>query len=128
MRRNVGRHADGDPVGAVHEQVRELAGQHERFAILAVVVVDEIDGVVIEVREHVGGDTGEARFRVTVCGGRKPGNRTEVTLAVDQLRPHDPVLRHPHERIVDRLVAVRVIALHRLADDARTLARWRCGR
>src|SRR5262249_19132620 len=55
VRRNVGGHADGDAVGAVDQQVGELAGQHQRLAILAVVVVDVIDRVVVEIRQHFSG-------------------------------------------------------------------------
>ena len=64
VRRDVGGHADGDAVGAVDEQVGELARQDERLAVLAVVVVDEIDGVVLEVGEHLGGDGRQAGLGV----------------------------------------------------------------
>ena len=56
VRRNLRGHADGDAVGAVDQQVGELARQDERLAVLAVVIVDEIDRVVLEVGEHLGGD------------------------------------------------------------------------
>ena len=55
MRRDVGRHADGDAVGAVDEQVREPPRQHQRLAVFAVVVVDEINGVVLEAVEQFRG-------------------------------------------------------------------------
>ena len=125
VRRDVGRHADRDAVGAVHQKVRELARQHERFTILAVVVVDEVNGVRFQVRKHFGGGGHQPRFGVTVGGGGQPRNRAEVTLAVNQLRAEHPILRHPHECGVDARVTVRVVALHRLADDARTLRRRR---
>ena len=80
VRRNVGGHADGDAVGAVDEQVGELARQDERLAVLAVVVVDEIDGVAVEVGEHLGGDGREAGLGVPVGGGRQAGDGAEVAL------------------------------------------------
>ena len=55
-------------------------------------------------------------------GGRQAGDGAEVALRVDEAMAHGPVLGHADERRVDRLVAVRVVALHRLADDAGALA------
>ena len=74
VRRNLGGHADGDAVGAVDEQVGELARQDERLAVLAVVVVDEIDGVAFEVGEHLGGDGRQAGLGVP-HGRRAAGRR-----------------------------------------------------
>ena len=85
VRRNVGRHADGDAVGAVDEQVGKLARQHERLAILAVVVVDEIDRFAVEVLQHLGGDGRQPGFGVPMGGGRQAGDGAEIALPVDQL-------------------------------------------
>ena len=123
VRRDVGGHADGDAVAAVDEEVGELAGQDARLAVLAVVAVDEIDGVVLEVGEHLRADAGQPGLGVAVGGGRQAGLRAEVALRVDERVAHVPALGHADERRVDRRVAVRVVALHRLADDARALAR-----
>ena len=46
----------------------------------------------------------------------------KLPCAVDEPVAHGPVLGHAHERRVDGRVAVRVVALHRLADDAGALA------
>ena len=51
MRRDVGRHADGDAARAVDEQVGEARGEHLRFALGAVVIRREIDGVLVEIVE-----------------------------------------------------------------------------
>jgi hypothetical protein len=42
-------------------------------------------------------------------------------VTVDQCVAHREVLRHAHERVVDRLVAVRVVLAHDLTDDLRAL-------
>src|SRR5690606_1690434 len=47
--------------------------------------------------------------------------RTEVAVSVDQRVPQRPRLRHPHERVVDRRVTVRVVVTHDVADDAGAL-------
>ena len=51
----------------------------------------------------------------------------KVSLAGDQQMPHVPPLGHAGQGGVDRVVPVRVIPLHRLADDACTLARRATG-
>ncbi len=54
--RDVRGHADGDARRPVDEQVRQLGRQHARLALRAVVVVDEVDGLLVDVVEHLGGD------------------------------------------------------------------------
>ena len=48
-------------------------------------------------------------------------DRAEIALAVDQRHAHGEILRHAHQRVVDRLVAVRVIFTDDVADRARGL-------
>ena len=117
VRRDVRRHADGDARGAVDEQVREARRQHERFAARAVVVGREVDGVHVEVAQHLGGDPRQPRLGVAHGGCRVVVDRAEVALAVDELVAHRELLGHAHERVVDRGVAVRVIVAHHLTDD-----------
>ena len=117
VRRDVGRHADGDARGAVDEQVREARGQHERFVARAVVVGREVDRVHVEVAQHLRGDPRQPRLRVAHRGGGIVVDRAKVALAVDELVAHRELLGHAHERVVDRGVAVRVIVAHHLADD-----------
>ena len=52
VRRDVGRHADGDAAGAVDQQIGEARRQHHRLALGAVVVGLEIDGVLVDVLEQ----------------------------------------------------------------------------
>ena len=126
VRRDVRRHADRDARGAVDEQVREARRQDQRLTLRAVVVRREVDGVHVEVAQHLGGDAGEARLGVSHGGGRVVVDRAEVALAVDELVAHREVLRHAHERVVDRRVAVRVVLAHHLADDQRALGVGAC--
>jgi hypothetical protein len=121
VRRDVGGHADGDAAGAVDEQVREARRQHDGLALAAVVVGDEVDGVGVEVAQHLGRHAIEARLRVPHGRRRVVVDRAEVALAVDERVAQREVLRHAHERVVDRGVAVRVVVAHHLADDPRGL-------
>src|SRR6266540_402034 len=45
----------------------------------------------------------------------------EVPLAVDERVAHRERLRESHQRVVDRLVAVRVVGAHHVANHARAL-------
>jgi hypothetical protein len=116
--RDVRRHADGDAGGAVDEQVREPRGEHGRLAARLVVVRDEVDRVHVDVPEHLRGDPGEPALRVAHRRGRVVVDGAEVPLAVDQGVAQRKRLRHPHERVVDRRVAVRVVRAHDVADHA----------
>ena len=122
VRRDVGRHPDRDPRAAVDEQLRQPRGQHDRLFGLVVEVGDEIDGLFVDVREHVERDARQPRFGVAVRGRRIGIDRAEVAVAVDERIAQREVLRHAHERVVDRRIAVRVKALEHLADDAGALA------
>ena len=65
---------------------------------------------------------GQARLGVAHRRRRIAVHRAEIALPVDQRQAHREVLRHAHQRVVDRLVAVRVVFTHHVADDARRLA------
>ena len=119
--RDVGRHADRDAAGAVDEQVGEARRQDDRLQFLLVVVRPEIDGVLVEVVEERERDAVEPCFRVPLRRGRIAVDRAEIALAVDERRAHGEVLRHAHERVVDRKLAVRVIFADHVADRARRL-------
>ena len=121
VRRDVGGHPDRDALRAVDEQVREPRGQHDGLGRPAVVVRPEVDGLLVDVPQHLHRQRGQAALGVPHGGGRVVARRAEVALPVDQRHPHRPRLGHPHERVVDRAVAVRVVVAHHLADHPRAL-------
>ena len=121
VRRNVGRHADRDAARAVDQQVREARRQDHRLLLVAVVVRLEVDGVLVDVVEQRHGRPGQAALGVAHRRRRIAVDRAEIALPVDQRQAHGEVLRHAHQRVVDRLVAVRMVFAHHVADDARRL-------
>ena len=121
VRRDVGGHADGDARGAVDQQVGEPARQDGGLLRLAVVVVAEVDGVLVDVADHLHGQRRHPALGVPRGRGRVVARAAEVALAVDERVAHRPVLHQAHEGVVDGGVAVRVVLAHDLADDARAL-------
>ena len=88
---------------------------------LAVVVVDEIDRFLVDVRQQFGGERGHAAFGVAVRRRRIAVDGAEVALPVDEHVAHREVLGHAHERVVRGRIAVRVIFAEHVADHARAL-------
>ncbi len=123
VRRDRRGHADRDALRAVDQQVRKLRRQHGRLRALLVVGGQVIDRVHLHVVQHQRRDGRHAGLGVPHGGGGQPGDGAEIALLVDERVAGVPVLGQPHERGIDRHVAVRVIALHRLADNARALRR-----
>ncbi|CAH0306650.1 hypothetical protein SRABI128_04361 [Microbacterium sp. Bi128] len=121
VRRDVGGHADGDARGTVHQQVREPGRQDGRLLVLAVVVVLEVDGFLVDVPDHLHGQRRHLGFGVPRGGRAVVAGRAEVALAQCQRVAHGPVLDQADQGVVDRGVAVRVVLAHDLAHHAGTL-------
>ena len=119
VRRDIGRHADGDAGRAVDQQVRQSGRQHQRLVFRAVVVGREVDGFLFEIGQHLVGDAAHADFGVAHRRRRVAVDRTEVALTVDQHVAQREILRHAHDGVVHRDVAVRVVLTDDVTDHAR---------
>ena len=117
VRRDRGCHADGDAGGTIGQQVREGAGQHHGLLHGAIIVGAEVDRVLVEALEQELRHLRHAGFGVAVGGGTVAVDVAEVALPVDQRIARGEVLREADERVIDRLVAMRMIAAHHVADD-----------
>ena len=121
VRRDVRRHADRDAGRTIDQQVREARRHHRRLLLLLVVVRLEVDGVLVDVGHQLVGEPGHARLGVTHRRGVVAVDRTEVALPVHQQVAQRERLRHAHQGVVHRLVAVRVVLTDHVTDDARRL-------
>ena len=118
VRRHVGGHADRDSARAVDQKIREPGRQNDRLVFQLVVVGAEIDRVLVDILQKRHRRAGEAQLGVTHgCRGIAVDG-AEIALPVYQQQSHGKILRHAHQRVVDRLVAVRVILTHHVTDDA----------
>ena len=117
VRRDVGRHADGDAGAAVDDEVGDARGEDGGLGGGLVVVGDEVDGVGVDVGEHFAGEAGHAGLGVTHGGGWVAVDGAEVALAVDEGVAQGEGLREADHGVVDGGVAVGVVVAHDVADD-----------
>ena len=115
--RDVCRHAHGDACAAIDEEVGEGGWENSWFLAGLVVVRPEIDGALVHVVHECGSKVLEAGLGVTHGGWWIAFHGAEVPLAVNEHFPHRPRLGHVDKSGINRLVAVRVVIAHRLADD-----------
>ena len=116
VRGDIRRHADRDAGRAVDEDVREVGGQDARLLQAVVVVRVKIDGVLVDVPQHLDRELAHPRLGVSVGGRGVAVDGAEVAVAVHEHVAHRKILREAHERVVHRNVAVRVVAAEHGAD------------
>ena len=109
------------PVPPLTSRFGNAAGKTVGSVRRLVVVRDEIDRVLVHVLHQRRAEMLQPRLGVPHGRRRIAFDRAEVALAVDEHLAHRPRLRHVDERRVNRLVAVRVVVAHRVADDLRAL-------
>ena len=118
MRRNIGCHADGNAAGAIDKQIGKFSWQNGRFPLSAVVVFLKVDGFLVEIVEKGFSDLLQAALRVAHRGRWIAVDRAKVTLTVNQRQAQRKVLREADQGVIDRVVAMRVVFAHHVADDA----------
>ena len=121
VRRNVRRHADRDAVRPVDDQRGNPRGQNRGLVGGLIEVGHHVDGFHLDVGHHLFGDALHAALGVPIGRGRIAIDRTKVSLAIDQRIAQRPRLRHAHQRVVHRRVAVRMVLLQALAHHAGAL-------
>jgi hypothetical protein len=127
VRRDVGRHAHGDAGRAVDQQIRDPRRQDDRLGFRPVVVGPEMDRGLLDLGEHFVADAREPALRVAHGRRAVAVERPEITGAVHERIAQRERLRHADERLVQRHVAMRVVAAHHVADDRGALAVLRVG-
>ncbi len=119
VRRDAGRHADRDAAGAIGEQIGEQAGEQFRLILLAIIGRAEIDRILVQPVHQVDRDLRQPRFGIAIGGGVIAVDIAEISLSVDQRVTQRKGLCEADHRIIDRLVAMRMIFADHVADDAR---------
>ena len=114
--RDVGGHTDCDALTAVDQQVREAAGQHAGLLFGLVKVGVPVDGVLLDIGQHLHRHAAHAGLGVTVSSRGVAVHRTKVTLTIHQRIAQREVLCQTYHGIVDRCVAVGVVRAQHCTD------------
>ena len=120
VRRDRGRHPHRDPARSVGEQVGEQPRHDLGLFVLAIIGRLEVDRPLVEPGHQRLRDPRQPRFGVAIGGGIIPVDVAEIALPVDQRIAQREILREPHHRVIDRLVAVRMILADDIAHHPRT--------
>ncbi len=121
MGRNVGRHPHRDSRRPVNEQVGKLGRQNLGLKGSGGIVGAQVDRLVAQLAQEHRGDRSQTAFGVPHGRGGVAVDRSEVAVALDHWVAQAERLGHPHQCVIDRLVAVGVIGLHDLTHDSRRL-------
>ncbi len=127
MRRNARRHTHSDARRTIGEQVREVGRQDNRLFFLAVIGLAEIDRVLVDAVEQRRRDRRKPRLGVSHGGCVIAVDIAEIALPIDQRIALRKALREPHQRVINGLIAMRVIFTDHVADDARAFLKPACG-
>ena len=127
VRRDRGRHADRDALRAVGEQVRHGRRHDDRLLRVARVIVAPVDRIFVDALHEQPGDVGHPRLGVAIGGGVVAVDVAEIALPLDQRIARGEILRQTHQRLVDRLIAVRMERPHHVADDLGAFLESRAG-
>ena len=122
MRRDIGGHANRNAARAIDQQIGEGRWQNARFIHAFIVIRLEIDRVFIDAGKQGTRCRGQPRFGVAHRRRRVAVNRTEIPLPINQRQTHGKGLRHAHQRIIDRSIAMRMVFTHHVANHARRFA------
>ena len=119
MRRDGRCHANRDALRAIGKQVWKRGGQDNWLFLVARIILAKLDRVLVDAFEQEPGDIGHPRFGVAIGGGAVAVDIAEIALAVDQRIARGKILGEADERVVDRLIAMRMERAHHVADDFR---------
>ena len=96
VRRDVGSHSDRDARCTVNQQIWKTGWEDRRLFKRLIEVFLPIDGLALNVAEHVLGYRCEFALGVSHRGWRVAIDAPEVALSIDQWLPHRERLRHSH--------------------------------
>ena len=122
MRRDIGRHANRNAARAIDQQIGEGRRQNARFIHAFIVIRLEIHRVFVNAGQQRTRSRRQARFGVAHRRRRIAINRTKIPLPINQRQAHGKGLRHAHQRIIDRSIAMRMVFTHHIANHARRFA------
>ena len=127
VRRDRRRHADRDALRTIGQQVGKRPRQHHWLVLGAVIGRPEIDRVFVDAIDQKVRDLSQPRFGVSHGGRIIAVHVAEIALPIYQRITLGKILRETHERVIDRLIAVRMEFADDVADDAGAFLEGRAG-
>ena len=112
MGRNIGGHAHGNTARTIDQHIGKARRQNRGFAIFAVVIVLKINRVFFDIGQQGRGRFVHAHFGIAHGGGAVAIHRAKVALPIQQGQRHRKILGHPHQRVVNRAIAMGVVFTH----------------
>ena len=112
-----GGHANCDSFRSIDQKIRNACRQDSRFLVLAVVILLKVHGVAVDVREHRLGGPGQSHLGVAHGRSHVAIERPEISLTVHQWQAHGEILRQANQGVIDRLIAMRVVAPDHVTDN-----------
>ena len=116
--RYIGGHAHGDAAGTVDQHIGQFARQHERLFQAVVEIRPPVDRIHFDVLEQHLGQLRQLGFGVAHGGRAVAVDRAEVPLPVHQRIAQAEILGHARQRVVNRLIVVRMVFAQYFTDDA----------
>ncbi len=124
VRRDIGRHTNCDTSRTVYQKIRKTGWKNARFTLSLIVVWHEINGVFVQIIDHVRSDLGKSCLCVSHCGSSVSIHRSEVTMSIHKCISHGPILCHVDKCSVNRAVTMRMVFTHCITYDTRTFLVW----
>ena len=117
VRRDRRRHANRDPLGTVGQQIRKGPRQDNRLAFGAVIGRFEVDCVLVNAFQQEVRDLSQPRLGVAHGRWVIAIHVPEISLSIDEWVALGEILSEAHERIVYRLVSMRMELADHIPDD-----------
>ena len=115
---DAGCHAHGNAGAAVGKQVGKQARKDFGLFLLAIIGGVEGDRAVFQPRHQLHRRFGQPGFGIAIGGGVIAVDIAEIALPFDQRIAQREILREAHHRVIDRLIAMRVIFTDDIANHA----------
>ena len=122
MRRDAGRHPDGNAFWPVDKQVGDFHRQYGRLLFVFIKIRDKIHHVFIQIRQkRFLCYFFQPRFRITHCRCAVPFDIPEISMAIHQRHAFFKFLCHHHQCIIYGTVSMGMVFSHSVAHDTGTL-------
>ena len=125
MRRDAGRHADGDARAAVQQQEGKLGRKNGGFLLGPIEVRRKINRVLTNLLKHcLMGDGCQTGFCVPHRRRWVVVHRAEIAVTIEQGMTAGERLNKPDQGVIYRLITVGVVLAQNITNDSGAFAVW----